>query len=114
MEKAVMQSISYLGLSNDIAVAVCGSNISKYQFQMLLDAGAKEICIAFDSDYKEVGDDDWRKCVERLQKLHAKYSPYANISFMFDTEGNKLGYKQSPSDCGEEIFMELWKNRIFL
>ena len=113
-EKATMQIINYLGLSNDIAVAVCGSNISKYQFQMLLDAGAKEICIAFDSDYKEVGDDDWRKCVERLQKLHAKYSPYANISFMFDTEGNKLGYKQSPSDCGEEIFMELWKNRIFL
>ena len=113
-EKSVLQVINYLGLANNIAVAVCGSSISKYQFQMLLDAGAKEICIAFDSDYNQIGDSDWRNCVERLQRIYNKYSPYASISYMFDTSGKKLGYKQSPTDCGQDIFMELWKDRIFL
>ena len=43
-EKAAMQAMGYLGIDGTIAVGMCGSNLSKYQFQLLLDSGAKEIC----------------------------------------------------------------------
>lgn len=114
MEKSVLQIMSYLGLANDIAVAVCGSSISKYQFDLLLEAGAKEVCIAFDADYQQIGDEDWEKTITKLQKLYDKFNNYANISFLFDTKGTMLGYKDSPSDCGKEVFIELWNNRVML
>ena len=113
-EKSVLAAMNYLGLKNNLAVAVCGSNLSKYQFDLLLDAGAKEICIGFDADYQKIGDENWERVVNRLQKIYSKYSAYARISFLFDTSGMLLGYKQSPTDAGQKIFMELWKNRIYL
>ena len=45
--------------------------------------------------------------------LNDKYCKEVNISFMFDK--NKItGYKDSPIDCGKEIFMKLFKERIQL
>lgn len=114
MEKSVLQVTNYLGTANNIAVAVCGSSISKYQFDLLLDSGAKEVCIGFDADYQKIGDEDWEKVIKKLQNIYSKYKAYANISFLFDSSGLLLGYKQSPTDAGKEVFMELWKNRIFL
>ena len=113
-EKAVFQVMSYLGLANNLAVAVCGSSLSKYQFNLLVEAGAKEICIAFDADYEQIGDENWEQVVKKLQKIYDKYSAYINISFLFDTKGTMLGYKDSPTDRGKEVFMELWKNRVCL
>jgi DNA primase len=50
-EKSSLLYQSYFGLENDISVACCGSNISAYQVQLLLDAGAKEMIIAFDRQW---------------------------------------------------------------
>lgn len=112
-EKSSMQAMNYLGIEGTIAVAMCGSNLSKYQFQLLLDAGAKEICIGLDRDFQESGDDDFYGVVKKLENLYQKYSTYANISFLFDKE-HLLGYKQSPTDCGKEAFFYLWRNRVIL
>lgn len=114
MEKSVLQVTNYLGTANNIAVAVCGSSISKYQFDLLLDSGAKEVCIGFDADYQKIGDEDWERVVKKLQSIYSKYNAYANISFLFDTSGLLLDYKQSPTDAGKDVFMELWKNRVNL
>ena len=35
-------------IENDISVACCGSSLSTYQVQELIDSGAEEIIIAFD------------------------------------------------------------------
>lgn len=113
-EKGVLQVITYNGLKNNLAVAVCGSSISKYQLNLLLEAGAKEMCIGFDADYQKIGDKDWEKVVSKLQAIYAKYSAYIRISFLFDTSGTMLGYKDSPTDCGKEVFMKLWRERVFL
>ena len=43
--------------------------------------------------------------------MYSKYSPSCNISFMPDTKG-LTGYKMSPTDCGRDIFMELWRTRF--
>ena len=47
-EKSTILFDSYFGKENDISVACCGSSLSARQIQLLKDAGAKEIIIAFD------------------------------------------------------------------
>lgn len=113
-EKAILQILDFLGASNTVAVAVCGSSISQYQFNLLQDLGINEMCIAFDADYHTIGDDDFNKVIERWQRLYNKFSAFVQVSFLFDREGNKLGYKDSPTDKGKDVFMELWRDRVFL
>lgn len=112
-EKSCLLYQSYFGIENDISVACCGSSISAYQIQMLLDAGAEEIIIAFDRQFQEIGDAEFQHLKTNLLRLRAKYKNYATISFIFDK--NKItGYKDSPIDCGAQIFLKLFKERIIL
>lgn len=112
-EKSVLLYGSYFGVENNISVATCGSSLSAYQFELLLKYGATEVIIAYDKQFKEINDDEFKKLTKSLTVLNNKYGTMAQISFMFDKE-NKLGYKDSPIDCGKEIFLELFKNRIIL
>lgn len=98
----------------DISVACCGSNLTSHQFKLLTEAGAKEIIIAFDKQFQKTGDKEWVRWTEKLTELHRKYSGFVKISFIFDKDDNKLGYKDSPIDCGYDVFMELYKNRFTL
>ena len=112
-EKSSLLYQSYFGLENDISVACCGSSISAYQIQMLLDAGAEEIIIAFDRQFQNIGDDEFKRLKNNLLKIRNKYKNFALISFIFDK--NKLtGYKSSPIDFGPEVFMQLFKERIII
>lgn len=112
-EKSCLLYQSLFGIENDISVAVCGSNISSYQVQLLKDLGAKEIIIAFDKQYKDLKDEGCRPWVEKLKRIHQKYGAYIQISFMFDKE-DILGYKDSPIDCGKEKFETLFRNRVMI
>lgn len=112
-EKSVYLYQSYFGLDNDISVAVCGSALLSYQVDLLIEQGAKEIIVAFDKQYQTIGDEEFKKLTKHLKQIHKKYSKFITISFMFDKEG-LLGYKDSPIDQGPEIFLELFKKRIFL
>ncbi len=112
-EKSSLLYQSYFGLENDISVACCGSSVSAYQIQMLLDAGAEEIVIAFDRQFKEIGDDEFKRLKANLLKIREKYKNYAVISFIFD-KNMITGYKASPIDEGKEKFLQLFKERIVL
>ena len=112
-EKSCLLYRSYFGSDADISVAVCGSNLINYQVQLLLSLGVEEICIAFDKQFQEIGDDEWKRWTKKLKELNRKYSPLVQISFLFD-KMNLLGYKDSPIDRGPEIFMQLFKERIML
>lgn len=110
-EKSTLLHASYFGEDSDISVAVCGSNLINYQFQLLRSLGVQEICIAFDRQYKDVGDAEWKLWTKKLTELHNKYSNYCEVSFIFDKE-NILGYKMSPIDAGPNVFMDLFNRRI--
>lgn len=112
-EKSTLLYQSYFGLENDISVACCGSSLSTYQVQELIDVGAEEIIIAFDRQFKEIGDEEFQHLKKNLLKLRTKYKNYVNISFIFD-KNMITGYKSSPIDHGPKIFMELFKDRIVL
>lgn len=112
-EKSTMEYASFFGEENDISVACCGSSLITYQVKLLLSLGVKEIVIAFDRQYRELNDEEHKKWVKKLKDIHKKYSPYVQISFVFDIDG-LLGYKESPTNRGKEIFLELFKRRIIL
>ena len=112
-EKSALLYKSYFGIDNDISVACCGSNISAYQVQLLKEAGANEIIIAFDRQFQEIGDNEFKRLKSNLIKIHNKYCKEINVSLIFDK--NKLtNYKDSPIDCGPDIFLKLFKERIVL
>ena len=112
-EKSCLLYQSYFGLENDISVACCGSSLSAHQVQQLMDVGAEEIVVAFDRQFKEIGDEEFKHLKKNLLKLRTKYKNYVNISIIFDKK-MITGYKDSPIDCGKDIFLQLFKERIVL
>ena len=112
-EKSPLLFASYFGQENDITVAVCGSSLSSYQVQLLLDLGVEEIIIAFDKQFQVLGDKEHQGWVKKLKDINKKYSKYVKISYMFDKQGI-LGYKSSPIDEGKEKFIQLFQNRIII
>jgi hypothetical protein len=112
-EKSCLKYQSYFGIENDISVACCGSNISNYQIQLLIEAGAKEIVIAFDRQFQDLNTTESKIWIKKLQKIHEKYKNDVIISLIFDK--NKItNYKSSPVDEGPEKFLQLYKERIIL
>ena len=112
-EKSCLKYQSYFGIENDISVACCGSNISAYQIQQLLDYGCKELVIAFDRQWQEKNDDEYKHWIKNLEKLNDRYKNDVNVSIIYDR--NMLtGYKDSPIDCGKKIFLTLFKERVRL
>lgn len=112
-EKSTLLYASYFGFENDISVAVCGSSLSDYQVQLLLSCGVKEICIAFDRQFQEIGDKEFTKLTNNLTKLNMKYKNIVNISFIFD-KNMITNYKASPIDEGPNKFLQLYQERIIL
>lgn len=110
-EKSCLKYRSYFGDENDISVACCGSSISSYQIQLLLDAGAQEIIIAFDRQFQEIGDTEFQHLKNNLIRTKDHYKTYAMISFIFD-KNMITGYKASPIDEGKDKFLTLFNERI--
>ena len=109
-EKSCLQAYSYFG-EDSFVVACCGSNITKTQIKILQKLEVGEIIIAFDKEYH---DPHSFEAEAYYQKLLKKIEPYVlqfKISLVLDTE-NKLEYKDSPTDKGKEVLLELLENKI--
>lgn len=112
-EKSVLMYASYFGWDNNISVACCGSSLSVKQIQLLKSAGAKEIIIAFDRQFQEKGDKEFKHLTANLQRINDRYKNDVVISFIFD-KNMITKYKASPIDEGAEKFLQLFKERILL
>ena len=100
-------------MENDISVACCGSSVSSYQIQLLIEDRVQEIIIAFDRQFQELGDSEFKRLKAKLLGLHKKYKNEVLISLIFDKH-LITSYKASPTDEGPEKFMQLFKERIIL
>lgn len=107
-EKSVLKSPQY-GIDN--ALAVFGSNISKQHIQLLLEMGVNDVVIAFDSDYKQVRDDEFKFFVVKMKKLAAKLKPYFSVSIVYNNQGYDM-YKCNMMDIPYEQAMKLWESRV--
>lgn len=107
-EKSVLKAPSY-NLHN--ALAVFGSNISKQHIQLLLELGVNDVVLAFDSDYKQIGDDEFKFFVVKMKKLAAKLKPFFNYSIVYNNQGYDM-YKCNMMDIPYEQAMKLWEGRV--
>jgi hypothetical protein len=108
-EKSVLKLHSYLP-DFSIGVAVCGSNISDPQVQLLIKyCKVNNIIIAFDKEYENSHGYD--KYITKIYKIAQKIKPYANVFIMAD-RFDMLGYKDSPIDKGLDTFQFLYNKKI--
>lgn len=113
-EKGPLTFASLFGEENDISVAACGSSLIQHQVDLLIEAGAREIIVAFDKQFQTSGDNEWKLWVKKLVDINKKYGQKVLITFMFDKDGDQLDYKMSPIDKGADTFLKLYKERIKL
>lgn len=112
-EKAVLQYQTYFGTANNICVAVCGSSISRYQYELLENLGIREMVIAFDHDFENFNSKESLETQDKIARIAQKFTSEVNVSVLLDKE-SILPYKASPLDMGKEAFLYLFRNRIML
>lgn len=113
-EKSVLLYDSIFGSENNIAVACCGSSISNFQIELLLSLGVEEIIIAFDKEFEVINSPEHKRNVRSLIKLKEKIMGRSKVAFLFDTNNNLLGLKDSPIDKGRNTFLTLFQNRVII
>lgn len=109
-EKSVLRADSW-HINN--ALAVFGSNISKRHIEMLLELGVDDVVLCFDSDYRQVGDDDFKFFVAKMRKLAGKLKPYFGVSIVYNNQGYDA-YKCNMMDLPYEKAMTLYERRARL
>lgn len=109
-EKGVMQ-LDTMYPNQSVAVALCSSNLSNAQVEMILELGVTEVIFALDKQYKENYSDEYKKYQQKIIKLASKLTTYVNVTVLWDKE-DLLGYKDSPTDRGKEVFETLMNKRI--
>lgn len=109
-EKSVLQSAAYYG-ADSFTVAVCGSNISTIQRDLVLSLGVREVFLAFDREYKVAYTDESDVYAEKILKLASLFTPYVTTYVIWDT-GELIGYKDSPTDHGKEVLETLMRNKF--
>lgn len=109
-EKSCLLYKSYFGLENDISVACCGSSISNYQMQLLLDCGVQEIIIALDRQFQRIGDKEYEHLMKNINNLILKHSSNVLITYIYDKK-MITDYKASPIDEGADKFLRLFEER---
>ena len=109
-EKSAMQSYTMYG-DQSFTVALCGSNITLAQRDMILSLGVKEVFIGLDKEYREAYSPESDLYADKLLKRAGLFTPYATTYLLFDTEG-LLNYKDSPTDKGQAVLERLMKNKF--
>lgn len=110
-EKAVLQMDSFFK-DKSIAVAICGSNLSRVQMKILLDLGVEEFILGLDKQYSNIEEEAiWLRKIEKMIKPLLEVG--VTVTRIWDNlEGGFLNHKDSPTDLGKEIYLKLVKSRL--
>lgn len=110
-EKSPMQYATMFGKDKNICVACCGSTLHSYQVELLLQAGAEKILIAFDREWETWQEKN--KYFNKLKSICERYKNKCTMGFIFDSK-NLLGLKQSPFDNGPETLKNLIEQGVWI
>lgn len=110
-EKSVLR-LDTLMNGKSVALGMMGSAISDDNIKYILSLGITRICILADSDFHEIGDEDYMKFEAKIMKLCERFTPYVKVEVVFNNIGIKDAYKWSVTDFTIEQIREMWKNRV--
>ena len=108
-EKSVLQCETFFG-QNNYSVALGGSSMDDYQINILLDLGVREVYLCLDRDYKEMGTNEANNTLDHMIRIAKRLLAYFTVYIVYDGE-NLLEEKDSPSDKGKEVLIELFKKK---
>lgn len=112
-EKSVLQLDSFLP-ELSIGLCISGSNLTNYQISLLKKRNISEIIIALDKEFDNLGDKNEILYAEKIEKSFVKrLSANWKVSVLWDLH-NRLDKKDSPTDKGSEVFLNMMKERIIL
>lgn len=112
-EKSVLQTDTMFENDN-FTVALCGSNLTDYQKKLILMLDVREVIIALDKQFQVIDSDECKKWANHIKtNIIDKLSPYVTVSVLWDTN-NLLDYKDSPTDKGKDILLQLMENKIYV
>lgn len=117
--KSVLQMETIVEQNN--AVAMFGWNMSAIQRDILLKYGVENWMICLDKQYKKIyphdyqdtedeGYQEYRRWVSHVVKIINLLKGFGNVYVVYDT-GDLLGYTDSPSDKGREVFYKLLEGK---
>lgn len=106
--KSVMLAHAY---GYPFAVASHTFGASESHLAMLIQAGAKEIILAFDKQYQESKGREWDTYEQRTQRLAGRVRRFVKVSRICDRDGAFLGYKDAPIDKDKDAFETLFASR---
>ena len=110
--KSVMQFDSF-SVPN-ICAGMFGMGFSLQKLKLLLGLGVDKFVIALDKQYEEIGNTEYKAWEKKVNKIIDIVRPYANeIAVIWDKD-KLLDYKDSPTDKGENIFIQLWNKKEIL
>ena len=110
-EKGVMQNHTYFG-DSDFALAVCGSNITQAQIDLMLKTlKVQEVIVGFDKEFHEVDGIEADLYRNKIYKKIAPIVPFCKVCVLWDSEG-LLDYKDAPTDKGKEVLLKLLDKKI--
>lgn len=110
-EKSVMLDDSYYG-KYSIAVATCGSQLNKFQINLLIKClGVNQIILAYDKEYDSPFSEEGKKYRQKLIDKCRRYYGLADFYYIFDEHG-LLNKKDAPCDRGMETLEKLMKRKI--
>lgn len=117
--KAVLQLSSMYEQTN--SVGMFGLNLGKNRRDMILELGVSEVVIGVDKDYIKYHDftneEEQRKYqayCHNVEKIANLFNGYCKISVLYDGANELLGYKDSPTDKGKEVYEKLYNNRVVI
>lgn len=110
--KSTLQMASMLG-DDAACVSLFGWNCNKLRRDMLLDLGIQRVNIALDRQYHETSGDEFGVYVRQVKKIANLFKPYCQVGIIWDKQ-DRLGYKDSPSDKGLEVWNKLYQERTIL
>lgn len=95
-------------LGNNLALAVCGKNISKWHMDMLIHfLGVEEVVVCFDKEYETYN--QAFEYVKRIESQTSYLQLFAKVGVMID-DNNVMNLKQAPVDGTISQFnsMNIW------
>ncbi|MEJ7218428.1 hypothetical protein [Staphylococcus gallinarum] len=107
-EKSCLISDTFYGKENFV-VAVCGSIMSEYQAELLLELGIEEVIIAIDKEYIQTETIEFKNYMNKVRKIGKHFAPFISTYHLTDTRG-VLGIKESPLDVSQHELEDIMKN----
>lgn len=113
--KAVLQLSSMYPQTN--SVGMFGLNLGKQRRDTIIRLGVSEVIIGVDKDYESINDlnpnseDNYTMYLHNVNRIANLFKGYCKVSVLYDGT-NLLGYKDSPTDKGKDVYEYLYEHRV--